>query len=148
MVAAFSVHKEEAICEGALSVRDIPGLSGDKWLVYHWNEQRITRLGEGCETVVSLEPGEAELYLLLPDRAVQFIGILEKYIGPGCMDRLWEREDTTGVLVTESGTFGFVAGKQIRQVLVNGKECEFETMAGGLYGVKILEENSVVELHF
>ncbi len=148
VVAAFSVHKEEAICEGALSVMDIPGLSGDKWLVYHWNEQRITRLEEGCETAVSLEPGEAELYLLLPDRAVQFIGILEKYIGPGCMDRLWEREDTAGVLVTESGTFGFVTGKQIKRVLVNGKGWEFETMADGLYGVKIPEENSVVELCF
>ncbi len=103
---------------------------------------------EGSETVVSLEPGGAELYLLLPDRAVQFIGILEKYIGPGCMDRLWEREDTAGVLVTESGTFGFVTGKQIKRVLVNGKGWEFEMMADGLYGVKIPEENSVVELCF
>lgn len=148
VVAAFSIHKEEARCEGSLSVQDIPGLSGDKWLAYHWAEQRISHMEEGCEVAVSLAPGESELYLLLPDRAVQLIGIMEKYIGPGCISRLWEREDSVGVLVTEPGTFGFVANKTPGQVLVNGRRREYETMEGGLYGVKIPEENSIVELCF
>lgn len=146
VVAAFSIHKEEAGCEGVLSVQDIPGLSEEKWLVYHWTEQRISRLEEGREVAVSLAPEEAELYLLLPDQEVRIIGLLEKYIGPGCVSRLWEKADSVGVLVTEPGTFGFVTGKKPWQALVNGKQTAYEALENGLYKVKIVEENSVVEL--
>ncbi len=146
--AAFSIHQEEERCEGVLSVQDIPGLSGGKWLVYSWLARKLSPLEEGCEVVISLASGESELYLILPDEKVQIIGILEKYIGPGCVSRLWERADAVGVLVTEPGTFGFAAQMEPGQVLVNGRECACEPMAGGLYGVKILQENSVVELRF
>ncbi len=148
VLAAFSIHEEEARCEGTVSVEDIPGLSGNRWIVYHWLERKISPLEENCEVAVSLAFGESELYLLLPDQKVQIIGILEKYIGPGCVSGLWEREDSMGILVTEPGTFGFVTKWKPEQVLVNGRKLEYETMNDSLYGVKILEENSVVELCF
>lgn len=148
VVAAFSIHQGEERSEGTISVQDIPGLSGNKWLVYSFLQQKISSLEEGCEVAVSLDFGESELYLIVPDGEVQLIGILEKYIGPGCVGRLWEKKDSIGVLVTEPGTFGFVAKRNLGLVLVNGREQEYEPMEGGLYGVKISEENSVVELRF
>ncbi len=148
VVAAFSIHQEEAQCEGAISVQDIPGLCGNKWLVYHWFKQKISPLEEGSETAVSLAAGQSELYLILPDGEVQMIGILEKYIGPGCVSRLWEHKDSVGVLVSEPGTFGFVARRKPARVLVDDSERECELTKGGLYTVKIMEENSVVELCF
>lgn len=148
VAAAFSIHKEEERCEGVLSVQDIPGLSDNKWLVYSWLERKLSPLEEGCDVTISLAFGESELYLILPDEKVQIIGILEKYIGPGCVSRLWERTGAVGVLVTEPGTFGFAAQREPDQVLVNGRDCAYERMEGGLYGVKILEENSLVELRF
>ena len=148
VVAAFSIHKDEEPCVGVLSVQDIPGLSGSKWLVYHWLERKISPLEQGCEVSVSLAAGESELYLILPDSQVQLIGILEKYIGPGCVSRLWEKEDSMGILVTESGTFGFAAKREPGQVLVNGRQWEYESMEDCLYGVHISEGNSIVELRF
>lgn len=148
VVAAFSIHGEEERCEGGLSVQDIPGLSGNKWLVYSWLERKLSPLEEECGVGISLAFGESELYLILPDEKVQIIGILEKYIGPGCVSRLWKRADTVGVLVSEPGTFGFAARMEPEQVLVNGRECTCEPMGGGLFGVKIMDENSVVELRF
>lgn len=148
VVAAFSIHKDEEPCVGVLSVQDIPGLSGSKWLVYHWLERRISPLEQGCEVSVSLAAGESELYLILPDSQVQLIGILEKYIGPGCVSRLWEKEDSMGILVTEPGTFGFAAKREPGQVLVNGRQWAYESMENCLYGVHISEGNSIVELRF
>lgn len=148
VLAAFSIHQQMQRCEGAVSVKDIPGLSGKKWLVYHFTQRKISPLAEGCDAAVSLAFGESELYLILPDRGVQFVGILEKYIGFGCISRLWEEKDAAGVLVTEPGTFGFVAKRTPGRVLVNGRECTYEPMGGDLYGVKISEGNSVVELRF
>ena len=148
VVAAFSIHKEEERCEGVLRVQDIPELSDHKWLVYHWTGRKISPLEESCEVPVSLAFGEGELYLILPDRQVQLIGILEKYIGIGGIRRLWEEEDAVGVLVTEPGTFGFAAKRKPGQVLLNGRECAYESMEGSLYGVNISKDNSVVELRF
>lgn len=146
VVAAFSIRQDEEQCEGSISVRDIPGLSGNKWLAYSFLGQKIFPLEEGCEVDVSLDSGESELYLILPDEEAVFIGILEKYIGPGCISKLWEKEDSIGVLVTEPGTFGFVTKRKPGRVLVNGRQQEYELMESGAYAVKIPEGNSVVEL--
>lgn len=148
VVAAFSIHQDEERCEGNISVQDIPGLAGNKWLAYSFLGQEIHSLEEGCEVAVSLEFGESELYLVMPDEEAVFIGILEKYIGPGCVSRLWEKKDSIGVLVTDPGTFGFVSKREPGRVLVNGREQEYGLMEGGLYSVKISEGNSVVELCF
>lgn len=148
VVAAFSIRQDEERCEGSISVQDIPGLPGKKWLAYRFLEQKISPLEEGCEAAVSLEFGESELYLIVPYEETVFIGILEKYIGPGCISRLWEKKDSIGVLVTEPGTFGFVTKRKLRRVLAGGEEQEYTLMEDGLYEVKIQEENCTVELCF
>lgn len=146
VVAVFAVWQDEGRCEGSISIQDIPGLSGKKWLAYSFLGQKVFSLEKGCEVNVGLESGESELYLILPDEETVLVGILEKYIGSGCISKLWEKKDSIGVLVTEPGTFGFVTNRKLRQVLADGEEREYGLMEGGLYAVKIPEGNSVVEL--
>lgn len=146
VVAVFAVRQDEGRCEGSISIQDIPGLSGKKWLAYSFLGQKVFSLEIGCEVNVGLESGESELYLILPDEETVLVGILEKYIGSGCISKLWEKKDSIGVLVTEPGTFGFVTNRKLRQVLADGEEREYGLMEGGLYAVKIPEGNSVVEL--
>lgn len=151
VVAAFSIQEDGQETEGSLDIRDIPGLADKEWLVYRHIEQSTKRLTKSKPVSFRLQAGEAELFLLLPEReGITVIGIFEKYISSGCTRLLWEKKNKAAVLAEEKGMLGFVSERKPVRIMINGTEAAWETKTGcrNVYAVWIEERNSVTEISF
>ena len=78
------------------------------------------RLEAGKDYSFRLEPNDGELFLLLPDKEFTALGILEKYIGAGCVETVREGKEKTTVILSEGGTFGFLSGRKPAAVMYDG----------------------------
>ena len=126
VIAAFNINKEDQACEGSVSLGDLPGLDGGTRILYSYRERKAVRLETGKDYSFRLEPNDGELFLLLPDKEFTALGILEKYIGAGCVETVREGKEKTTVILSEGGTFGFLSGRKPTAVMYDGVKAETE----------------------
>ena len=126
VIAAFNINKEDQACEGSVSLADLPGLDGGTRILYSYRERKAVRLEAGKDYSFRLEPNDGELFLLLPDKEFTVLGILEKYIGAGCVETVREGKEKTTVILSEGGTFGFLSGRKPTAVMYDGVKAETE----------------------
>lgn len=120
VIAAFNINKNSEMCEGTVCVTDIPGLAGRAWYLYSYRERTLTPISDRDEYYFRLRPNDAELFLIIPQSGFRALGILEKYIGQGCVEAVWEEEKRTCVQLTEEGTFGFISERVPKEVWCEG----------------------------
>lgn len=128
VIAAFGIGEGKEAVGGRLSATDIRSLSRGEWLVYAWESKKLTKLSGQRAVDFVLEPGASELFLLLPAKEVCVIGILEKYIGCGCVEKEVHEAERSLIWLKEGGTLGFAGSRTPKRVLCGKKEIPFETV--------------------
>lgn len=132
VITALNINKEDRVCEGRIKVSDIPELAGKEWILYSYRERKAALLSEAHSYEFRLAPNDGELFLVLPAADFIPLGILEKYIGPGCVEAVLQEEGRQTVILSEEGTFGFISSREPERFLYDGKEemLEKETITG------------------
>lgn len=121
VIAAFNINKNSEMCEGTVCSTDIPGLAGRAWYLYSYRERTLTPISDKDEYHFCLRPNDAELFLIIPQTGFRALGILEKYIGQGCVEGVWGEGKRTCVQLTEEGTFGFISERAPKEVWCGGE---------------------------
>lgn len=125
VIAAFTISKEGgASIPGKVGLTDIPGLEKGVWTLYCYRTRKAVRLEGKEEFSFRLEANDGELFLLLPDKEFTALGILEKYIGAGCVEAVRQEEGKTRILLSEGGTFGFLTGRKPASIRYDGVRAE------------------------
>lgn len=120
VMAVFNIDKEQEACSGRIGTTDIPACEGKEWYLYSFREQRVARLSGKEEYSFTMKANDARLYLLLPAEDFCPVGILEKFIAPGCVKAVEQEGEKTVVLLEEAGTFGFISSRRPQSVTVGG----------------------------
>lgn len=135
VLAAFDLGSEDAVKSGTIRLSDMPGTEGKKWILWeHGTQQAIVLQDEDCYEF-KLAPNGAALFVLLPYDGFAPVGILEKYIAPGCIRFVNENAERTLVAVDETGTFGFASDREPVKILCDGTTVAWQK-AGFFYQVK------------
>lgn len=121
VVAAFNIGETQEQCEASLRISDIPGLGGQDWYVCGHKNRALSCLTEEAEYTFTLDPNDAEIFLLLPVKDVCPVGILEKFIPTGCITAVYERADRLALRVSDAGTFGLFTRVSPKEVRVDGR---------------------------
>lgn len=125
VIAAFNISKEGGVSiRGKIGLTDIPGLEKGSWTLYCYRTRKAVRLEGKEEFSFRLEANDGELFLLLPDKEFTALGILEKYIGAGCVEAVRREEGKTTVILSEGGTFGFLTGRKPAYIRYDGIRAE------------------------
>ena len=149
VVAALNINGEDRPCQGSLSVADIPGLQGKRWLAWAWKEERLYRLNEEEEAEFALPANDGELFTVLPETEdIQLFGLLDKYVGTACVELIQKEEGRLTALLKEGGRIGFWCEGSISRVLCRGKEAAVQKR-GGLWTVECAgAEPALLEICF
>lgn len=108
VLAAFHIGEQKAPVRCTVRPEDIPGLAGREWYLYRFSRREASVLGANGGAF-ELEQDGSEFCVLLPRRPVQVLGLLEKYIGLACIERLAEEPGRTQVFLSEGGTLGVLS---------------------------------------
>jgi hypothetical protein len=131
VVGAFNVSADETPVTGTAGPADVPGLAGERFVVYEHVSRRAQVVAMGDRVDVTLAPGESALYLIAPQSSpVTPIGLVDKYIAPAAMADWSATPDRTLVLLLEGGRFAWAAEAAPEAVFVNGERVEVEAGAG------------------
>lgn len=119
VIAAFGIAEDgEGNCK--ISRTDIPEMEEKRWYVYHYRNKNVSLLEEN-PYICNVGNDDGELFVIFPDKPIQIMGILEKYIGLGCVENIVEESNRTIVFLTEGGTLGFLSDRQPALVHCNGE---------------------------
>lgn len=119
VLAAFHIGERSDAIVCTVRRGDIPALAQGSWYLYRHSRREAVSLGEEGISF-TLKQDSSEFCVLLPQKPVQVIGILEKYIGLGCVERIDEAADSTSVWLCEGGTLGVLSVHGRCRALVNG----------------------------
>lgn len=148
-VAVFNIVADEHTITDFLEQNQIPGLSGDTWLVYRYFGQKLEVLDAASKIIITLDANDVEHLLLLRKRPWgQFLGDPEKYI---CSCTVLEQSATaeklTGRLLASARVL-FRADHEPAEVLVNGHVVPF-TQEDGSYEILCEETGELcIEVRF
>ncbi len=122
VVAAVNVSLDGETVSGTISPSDVPGLLGERFVVYeHFGE---TAAIAGCEDEIplSLPPNASALYTIIPvDGAVTPIGLVDKYLAVAAIADWLTAGDRTTVVLLDGGRFAWAAETAPVEVRVNGE---------------------------
>lgn len=121
VVAAFNLGSETEEKCGVIRLSDMPHMTGKTWLLWEHGTRQASVLEDDGFYEVKLEPGSAALFLLLPYDGFAPVGILEKYIAPGCIRCLYKEPHRALVAVDTAGTFGFASDREPAEILCDGR---------------------------
>jgi raffinose synthase len=131
LVAAFNVNREGQSVSGTVGPRDVPGLIGERFVVYEHFGRQAQMLTTDGEIDVSLEEGGCALYVLVPAAGRHTpLGLVNKYISPATISSQFSAEDKTTTVLKEGGVSAWVSDRPPIRVQVNGKAVVPETGAG------------------
>ena len=104
-VAAFDLKRDRSSNAGEVSPGEIPGLAGEKYLLWDGGKQEATELTRDERYPFDLAPGSARLFSLYEDdgEAVTVIGMGEKYIPAAGIRQVLHVADTFEVTAGCSG---------------------------------------------
>lgn len=123
IIAAFNLDKEEKTVSGTISVDDIYGLKGDKYLLYNWFTGEYQELSSDEKVEIELKNyDDFRLFILVPIKnGKAVIGLKEKYMCPAT------------VKVTKNTVEAFDDGTLL--TYVDGKIKETTVKKGGTIGL-------------
>jgi raffinose synthase len=131
VIAVFNINANGDTVEGTISPSDIPGIEGEKFVVYsHFKKEAIVSSRDEKLTF-KLSDNEVDLYVIIPViGGITPLGLLNKYISPAAVEDIQVQKNKTLVVLKEGGLFGFAADKKPSGVLVNGVEVAIAEKAG------------------
>jgi hypothetical protein len=94
-IAAFNIREDEQEAKVTISTRDIPELSGKRWLVYDPQMDTCEAISDDTDLTTSLKANEARIYELAPMGKTVILGNPAKYIAGGCfeiLEKTFERD--------------------------------------------------------
>ncbi|MDR6882597.1 Sip1-related alpha-galactosidase [Bacillus sp. 3255] len=141
VVAAFHIGKFTDAVTGTVGPSDVPGLSGDSFVLYEHFSGRMHKLRAGERMTFELQPGQCALYVIVPARgAVTPIGLTEKYIATDAVQHVKDEGNTVSLQLKEGGKFRFAAVSGSADVSVNGKALAVKAVGGGLFEVEVPQD--------
>jgi hypothetical protein len=138
VLAAFHVHPDDRQVSGTFGPADIPGLEGERFLVFDRERQRVFRMRRDERQALELSPGSAELYLFLPESPgddVTPIGLIDKLVASAAIEEVRRDAHRTVVRLTEGGRFAFALDRAPSEIRVNGVPAASAESAAGLHVV-------------
>jgi len=131
IVAAFHVNQDPAPVAGTVRPSDVPGLRGERFVVYDYFRQSAFRLAKDEASAFELADGGVALYVIVPaDDACSPIGLLDKYIPSAAIERQERSENRLYVRLREGGRFGFASDRRPSEIRVNGEPAEAGPLDG------------------
>jgi len=144
IVAAVNVHLGEAVVEGSVGPGDVPGLLGERFVVYETFTQAARVVAADERLPLTLAPDGAALFIIVPaaDRVTP-IGLVNKAIAPVAVADWTVTHDRTLVVLLEGGRFAWAAPAPPAEVRVNGLLAEVQA-GDGIYTVACGEVEGTV----
>lgn len=140
IVAAFHIAESELPVHGYISAGDVPGMAGERVVVYEYFSKSCIRLEVGERYPFELQPEECKLFVVAAVRGeVTPIGLTNKYSASHAV--IDYRENAEGCLVRlrerSSGTFVFASETVPSRVYVDRAETTFQSIGDRLYEVNV-----------
>ena len=130
-VAAFNVHAAGDRVEGKVCPADVPGLEGERFVIYESITRRAQTVGLEEGLTVSLDANESALYLILPLAGpVTPVGLTDKFIAPAAIADWVATVEKTTIVLFEGGCFSWVAAAPPTEVRINGEVVDVEAGEG------------------
>lgn len=136
VVTAFHIYKASAPVVGTVGPRDVPGLTGESFIVYEHFTRECVWMKADERRELRLEEGGYALYTIVPERqTVTPIGLANKYVSAAAVQECRLAEGKAEVLLREGGEFVFASRSKPLAVRVNGAEAAASQTGEGLYAV-------------
>jgi len=130
VIAAFNISEQDAI-KATISPKDIPGLQGNKFVIYNQIEDSIQVINKNEEVTVELRKNDATLYNIIPLREfITPIGLTNKLIPYDSIEKIKQLSNRMVYQLTEGGQFSFITTHNIKEILVDGESHAWEAVAG------------------
>ncbi len=134
VVAAFNVNLDRQAVSGTVGPADVPGLVGERFVVYEHFSRTARVVPHDERLPVRLEENQCALYLFVPVTGPCIpLGLIDKYISPAAIADWRTTAERTFVLLLDGGVFAWVAEGKPAQVLVNGERVTPSTGDGFFY---------------
>ncbi len=135
VVAAFNIHQHKKPVAGTVGPRDVPGLPGERFVIYEHFSRRA-RVVNGDERLpLALSAGGHALYVIAPVAGPHTpLGLVDKYISPAAIAAQHNGARSTLVMLREGGRFAWVSEHAPTTVRVNGEPVA-PTAGDGFYAV-------------
>ncbi|WP_309120470.1 Sip1-related alpha-galactosidase [Paenibacillus sp.] len=123
VVAAFGLS--ESTAEGTVGPSDVPGLDGERFVLYEYFSRTAVRVGGAERLPLRLDNAATAMYAVIPERAgVTPIGLVNKLVPTAAVERIVDAGAKTSVTLREGGRFGFAASQGVVRTNVNGRAVE------------------------
>ena len=119
IIAAFNLNRDNKAVAGSLSVSNIEGLEGDRFIVFEHFKRAVDILGRDEKLEFVLEgQDDFKLFIIVPIKdGFAPIGLINKYISPKTIACV----NSANIELLEGGAFAFVCEKEVECIMVNGK---------------------------
>lgn len=122
VVAAFNVNLERQAVSGVVGPTDVPGLTGERFVVYEHFSRKAQVVNYDARLPVTLDANQCALYLFAPVVGpCTPLGLVDKYIAPAAIADWRSVAERTLVLLLDGGIFAWAAERKATRVLVNGE---------------------------
>ena len=144
ILVAANIDLGGATVRGTVSPLDVPGLVGERFVVYEYFSRTARIVERSGKVAVSLEPDSCALYAIVPlGDPLTPIGLADKYVAPAALvDWLTTKGRATFVLL-DGGLFAWVAENAPEEVRVNG-EIVAAVQGNGIFTVDCSEIQGTV----
>ncbi|MBS4222933.1 Sip1-related alpha-galactosidase [Lederbergia citrea] len=147
IIAAFNIHLKGEQVKGTISPSDVPGLTGDRFAVYDYFNEKISILESKESLQLSLEKEAVQLFLIIPlTGKINPLGLINKYLAPKTVTKQIVYEHKTVIQLIEGGVFGFISTEKPIKAKINGFDAEIRNKAGGFYTIDCSEHEKEVVL--
>ena len=135
VVAAFNVLLESGSVTGSLSPQEIPGLEGERFIVFEHFSRRARVMERAEHLEIVLPDNGLALYAVVPLAATHTpIGLVDKFIAAAGIADWTSTDGKTSVVLLEGGTFAWASTSAPTQVMINGEAVE-PAAGDGVYTV-------------
>ncbi|MFD1637340.1 Sip1-related alpha-galactosidase [Evansella tamaricis] len=136
VIGLFHIHLDGENVEGTVSPTDIPGMTGEEFLLYNVLKGEFQLVKREEKRKVILTPDEVSLYMMVEVDDFVPLGLTNKYLAPKTIKNVVQTNSDILVEVEEGGTFSFYSKTPPSRVEVDGSIVDF-SRKNGYYTVSV-----------
>ena len=141
-IAVYNLTRQRQVFD--FKPGDISALETAKeYWVFDYFKKKVFSLGRNDRYEGTVEGDGFAWFVVLPKKGPgSCLGLMDKYVGFTAVESVYQDGNTQVVIVRETGTVGWMAGKVPGKVMVNGADVTNEVEHGdGLYMVRVPEDD-------
>ncbi|NUK30251.1 alpha-galactosidase [Parageobacillus sp. VR-IP] len=145
IIVAFNINVRGERVKGVVSPSDVPGLIGQKFIVFDYFNQQVNILNATQKLDLVLEEEDVALFIICPlDGEIIPLGLLNKYLTTKTILEKIIMDKKMIVRLAEGGQFGFVAFREPKIAAVNGQQALISRQGEALFTIDCSDQEGEV----